>query len=137
MARRFFELVYTRRDLIQASELLAETFVDHLPPHSSLPTSPTSHFKALLDASDDLGVEILDLVTDGPWVGVRAKYFGTDTGGIFPGMPGRGRQFDIEGIDVFAVDHSGKFAEHLGIVDMRAAMSQLGVSSSGLPSKRL
>ena len=134
IARRFFELVYIRRDLTQASELLAETFVDHLPPPSSLltgPAEPTAHFKALLDACDDLGVEILDLVTDGQWVGIRAHYSGTDTGGIYPGMPARRRRFDLEGIDVFAIDDSGKFAEHIGIVDLRDAMSQLGISSSG------
>jgi hypothetical protein len=77
IARRFFELVFTRRDLNLASELLAETFVDHLPPPSSLLTSParpTAYFKALLDASDDLGVKLLDLVTEGQWVGIRAHY---------------------------------------------------------------
>jgi steroid delta-isomerase-like uncharacterized protein len=132
-ARRFFELVYDRRDLTLASELLAEAFVDHLPPPSRLlngPAGPTAHFQALLDASDDLRVEILDVVTDGQRVGVRARYFGTDTAAIYPGMPARGRRFDVEGIDVFVIDDSGKFAEHIGIVDMRAAMDQLGVSSS-------
>jgi hypothetical protein len=131
IARRFFELVYDRRDLTLASELLAKTFVDHLPP--PLLTSaggPAAHFKALLDASDDLRVEILDVVADGQRVGVRARYFGTDTAGIYPGMPARGRRFDIEGIDVFVVDDAGKFAEHIGIVDMRAAMDQLGIISS-------
>jgi hypothetical protein len=135
IARRFFELVYIRRDLTLASELLAATFVDHLTPLSSLltgPAEPNACFKALLDASDDLGVEILDLVTDGQWVGIRAHYSGTDTGGIYPGMPARGRRFDVEGIDVFAIDDSGKFAEHIGIVDLRGAMSQLGIRSSGL-----
>ena len=135
LARRFFELVYIRHDLALASELLAETFVDHLPPRSGLltnPASPAAHFKVLLDASDDLSVEILDLVTDGRWVGIRGRYFGTDTGGIYPGMPACGRRFDIEGIDVFAIDDSGKFADHIGIVDMRDAMSQLGIRSSGL-----
>jgi len=133
IARRFFELVYIRRDLTLASGLLAETFVDHLPPPSITgPVGPTAHFKALLDASDDLGVEILDLVTEGRWVGIRGRYFGTDTGGIYPGMAARGRRFDVEGIDIFAIDESGKFAEHIGIVDMRDAMSELGISSSGL-----
>lgn len=136
IARRFFELVYARRDLTLASEMLADTFVDHLPPPASLTAGPPgaiSHFKALLDASDDLRVEILDLVTDGHWVGVRARYLGTDTAGIYPGIPGRGRRFDIEGIDLFAVDDSGKFAEHIGIVDMRDAMGQLGISPSAMP----
>jgi hypothetical protein len=51
---------------------------------------------------------------------------------MYPGMPARGRRFDLEGIDVFAIDDSGKFAEHIGIVDMRDAMGQLGINLSGL-----
>jgi hypothetical protein len=134
IALRFFELAYTHRDLILASELLAEDFVDHLPPPSRLPTSPTgptAYFKALLDASDDLRVEILELISDGQWVGVRSRYVGTDTGGMYPGLPASGRRFDLEGIDVFGIDGSGKLVEHIGIVDLRDGMGQLGISSSG------
>ncbi len=135
-ARRFFELIFNDRNLSLATEMLAANFVEHLPPLSdpvSKPVGPNSHFKALLEASDDLQVEILDLVVDGPRVAIRARYQGTDTGGLFPGMPARGRHFELEGIDVLIVDDQGRFAEHIGIVDMREAMEQLGIVSSWSP----
>lgn len=132
-ARRFFELIFSQRNPNLAAEMLAQTFVEHLPPLSGLPAEPaglTSHFKALLDGSDDLGVQIVDVVTDGWRVAIRARYSGTDTGGFFPGVPARRRRFDVEGIDVLVVDSQGKFVEHIGIVDMREAMEQLGIVSS-------
>ena len=133
-ARRFFELIFNDRSLSLADKMLATNFVEHLPPLAdpvSKPAGANPHFEALLEASDDLHVQILDLVVDGRRVAIRARYQGTDTGGLFPGMPARGRRFDVDGIDVLVVDDQGKFSEHMGIVDLRKAMEQLGIVSSG------
>jgi predicted ester cyclase len=81
-----------------------------------------------LDASDDLQAEILDVVSDGRHIGVRVRYTGTDTGSLFPGVPPTGRPFDIEGIDIAAVNEDGSVIEHHGIIDMKDAMEQLGLA---------
>ena len=75
-----------------------------------MPTDKTggiARFKWLLDASDDVRAEILDVVSDGRHVAIRARYVGTDTGGVFPGVPATGRPFDIEGIDIASINHVG------------------------------
>jgi predicted ester cyclase len=56
------------------------------------------------------------------------RYTGTDTGGLFPGVPPTGRPFDIEGIDIAAVNEDGTVIEHYGIIDMKDAMEQLGLA---------
>jgi predicted ester cyclase len=88
----------------------------------------------LLDASNDLRAEILDIVSDGTRVGIRIRYTGTDSGGLFPGTEATGRTFDIEGMDIFVANDAGRFVEHYGILDLRAAMSQLGLVPSATPT---
>ena len=90
-------------------------------------------FKLFLDSSDDLHAEIIEQVSDGRRVAIRARYSGTDTGGFAPGMEPTGKRFEIEGIDVATLNDEGRFAEHYGIADAMTAMVQLGLAPGGPP----
>lgn len=117
--------------------MLADDFVELLPPRitgTAEPASVTIYFDGLLEASRDLRVEILDVVSDGRRVAVRAEFSGTDAGGLVPGVGHRGGHFAIEGIDVLTADVHGRFTDHIGIIDVRAAMDQLGIVSRELPT---
>lgn len=130
LSRRFVDEIFNKRNLEYAEEALNASFVEHSPP-PDLPTDKSgaiARFKLLLDASDDLGAEIQDVMSDGRHVGVRVRYTGTDTGGLFPGVAPTGRPFDIEGIDIAVVNEDGSVIEHYGIIDMKAAMEQLGLA---------
>ena len=86
--RRFIDEIFNRRNLVYAGETLADDFVEHSAPPPAMPTDKTgaiARFKWLLDASDDVRAEILDVVSDGRHVAIRARYVGTDTGGVFLG----------------------------------------------------
>jgi predicted ester cyclase len=136
ISRRFVETVFNQRDLGYAEGALAADFLEHSPP---LPTMGTDKagaldgFKLFLDASDDLHAEILDLISDGHRVAIRARYTGTDTGGFVPGAPATNGRFDIEGIDVATIGEDGLFHEHYGIADVMTQLQQLGLAPSGPP----
>jgi steroid delta-isomerase-like uncharacterized protein len=136
ISRRFVDEVFNRRNLKHAEDTLSEDVVEHSPPLPEMRNDKSGALDALkrfLDSSEDLHVEILDHVSDGRRVAIRARYTGTDTGGFFPGMPATGRRFDIEGIDVAVADDEGKFIEHQAIADMKLAMQQLGLAPSVPP----
>ena len=127
---RFVDEIFNKRNLDYAERSLNVKFVEHSPP-AGFPRDKSgaiARFKLLLDASDDLRGQIQDVVSDGRHVGVRVRYTGTDTGGLFPGVPPTGRPFDIEGIDIAVVNEHGSVIEHYGIIDMKAAMEQLGLA---------
>jgi predicted ester cyclase len=87
-------------------------------------------FQAILDATPDLKVEILDLIATGDRVAIRARYSGTDSGtgwGAPMGAPATGKAFTAEGIDVAILDEEGKFREHYGLIDAPGMMVQLGL----------
>lgn len=128
--RRFVDEIFNQRNLDYAEGALSVNFVEHSP-SAGLPPDKSgaiARLKRFLDASDDLRAETLDVVSDGRHIGIRVRYAGTDTGGLFPGVPPTGRPFDIEGIDIAAVNEDGRVIEHYGIIDMRDAMEQLGLA---------
>ncbi len=125
--RRFVDEVFNKRNLDYAESTLNVNFVEHSPP-AGFPLDKSgaiARLKRFLEASDDLRAETLDVVSDGWHLGVRVRYTGTDTGGLFPGVPATGRSFDIEGIHIAALNEDGSLIEHYGIIDMRDAMEQL------------
>jgi predicted ester cyclase len=128
--RRFVDEIFNQRNLDYAEEALSVNFVEHSPPAGLPPdkSGAIARLKRFLDASDDLRAETLDVVSDGRQIAVRVRYTGTDTGGLFPGVPPTGRPFDIEGIDIAAVNEDGRVIEHYGIIDMKDAMEQLGLA---------
>lgn len=130
ISRAFIDEVFNKRNLKHAEERLADPFVEHSPPPGVMSNdraAAIAGFQMFLDSSDDLRVEIIEQVSDGNRVAIRARYSGTDTGGFMPGVPPTGKTFDIEGIDVAVLDDEGGFAEHYGIPDAMTAMGQLGL----------
>ena len=134
ISRRFIDAVFNQRDLTYADGMLTADFVEHSPP---LPTmgrdkaGAMGGFKLFLDASDDLRAEIIEQISDGHRIAIRARYSGTDTGGFLPGVPATNKRFDIEGIDVGTIGDDGKFHEHYGIADVMTQLQQLGLAPSG------
>jgi predicted ester cyclase len=94
--RRFVDEVFNKRNLDYAERTLTANFVEHLPPAGLPPdkSGAIARLKRFVDASDDLRAETLDVVSDGRHIGVRVRYTGTDTGGLFPGVPPTGRPCD-------------------------------------------
>jgi predicted SnoaL-like aldol condensation-catalyzing enzyme len=125
ISRIFIDEVFNKRNLKHAEEMLADAFVEHSPPPGVMSNdrvAAMAGFQMFLDSSEDLHVEILEQISDGNRVAIRARYSGTDTGGFMPGVRATGKRFDIEGIDA-----EGHFAEHYGIPDAMTAMGQLGL----------
>src|SRR3990172_9976009 len=90
IARRFIDEVFNKRNLKHAEEVLSEGFTEHSPPFPGMGNDKASAiegFRLLLDSSDDLRVEIVDLVSNGGRIAIRGRYSGTDTGGSAPGGP--------------------------------------------------
>jgi len=130
ISRNFIDEVFNKRNLKHAEEILTDVFVEHSPPPGVMGNdraAAMAGFQMFLDSSDDLRVEIMELISDGNRVAIRGRYSGTDTGGFAPGVPPTGKRFDIEGIDVAVLDDEGRFAEHYGIPDAMTAMAQLGM----------
>lgn len=134
VSRRFMDEVFNKRNLKHAEEMLSADFVEHSPLSPEMGSDRTAAmdgFRFLLDSSDDLRADIIEQVSDGRRVAIRARYSGTDTGGFVPGMSPTGKRFDIEGIDVAIFNEDGRFSEHYGIADLMVGMAQLGVGPGG------
>jgi hypothetical protein len=89
-ARRFIDEIFHKRNLKYAEENLSEGFVEHSPyppATGSDKRAALDSFQAILDSSDDVRAEILELIPDGRRVAIRARYSGTDTGGFIPARP--------------------------------------------------
>jgi len=130
ISRRFIEEVFNQRNLKHAEETLSDGFIEHSPPFPGMGNDKAAAmegFRLFLDSSDDMRAAIIELISDGGRVAIRARYSGTDTGGFAPGLPPTGKRFDIEGIDVAVLDDDGRFVEHYGIPDAMTAMGQLGL----------
>jgi predicted ester cyclase len=135
-SRRFIDEIFNKRNLKFAEESLSDDFVEHspYPPITgSDKQAAIDSFQAVLDSSDDIHAEIIELISDERRIAIRATYSGTDTGGFMPGIPPTGKRFEAEGIDVAEVDDQGKFSSHYGIPDAATVMQQLGLAPSGPP----
>ena len=114
-----------RYDLAEQS--VTADFVDHEAPPGT-PTGPegaNAVLRWLPGAFGDLSYEILDAFADGDRVAMRVATRGTHTG-EFMGRPATGRQFDIESIHIYRIEH-GKVAEHWAKRDDVGLAHQIGV----------
>ena len=137
ISTRFIDEVFNRRNLKHAEEMLADGFVEHSPITPEMGTDKAAAiegFRIFLDSSEDLKAEVIEQVSDGRRIAIRARYTGTDTGGFYPGIPPTGKRFDIEGIDVAILDDDGRFVEHYGIADVMTGMAQIGLAPGGPPA---
>jgi steroid delta-isomerase-like uncharacterized protein len=128
IAREFGERAFNQKDLAYVEQMLSEDFVEHEEAPGITPDrdGALQFFEHIAKAVPDLNFEIHHLVASGDRVAIHATFRGTDEGGLMPGMPGTGKQFEMGVIDIVRVDDEGKFAEHWGISDVMSAMIQLG-----------
>lgn len=129
LIRRFYDEIFNRGNLAAADDLVAPSFVDHIP--SPMPGQPTRGPEAVRwfasmyrSAFPDLQVSIDDLMTVDDRVITRVMWRGTQTGQLLGADP-TGKQVRVSGIDIARVSR-GRLIEHWGELDVLGMLSQLG-----------
>lgn len=126
IARRVFEEVQSRGDLVLVDELYAGDFVGHSPiGEANGPEGAKQIVSMLRKAFPDLKVTVEDQVAEGDRVAARWTASGTHKG-EFQGIPPTGRQMAITGITIFRIA-DGKILEAWGNPDTLGMMQQLAV----------
>jgi predicted ester cyclase len=75
-------------------------------------------------------MDVEDILASGDKVVARVRPTGTHEGPC-RGMPGTGRQVDIQLIDIVPLEDDGLAHEHWGVLDSLAMMQQLGAIPEG------
>jgi steroid delta-isomerase-like uncharacterized protein len=125
---RFFEEVYTKKNLAALEEFIAPSHIDHSAAAAGLEVGPEGSRQAIgimLTAFPDLHVMIEDMIAEGDRVVVRMTMRGTQQG-AFGSIPPTGKQVAISTIDIVRIE-GGKIAEEWGIDDMLGMLQQLGL----------
>ena len=132
--RRMYDLI-NAGDIGGFSEHLAENFVEHEVTPGLAPTKEgvKTFFLMQLAAFPDLRFTAEDVFGSGDKVVARVNYTGTNKGD-FMGMPASGKRADVQLIDIFLFDNSGRVCEHWGVIDLMAMMQQLGFVPQGAPA---
>lgn len=127
LMRRFFEEVFSRRNLAAADEFIDSNYVDHNPMPGQAPG--LDGFKQMMsmffNAFPDMQVTAEDMIAEGDKVVTRMTARGTHSG-EFMGVAPTGKQITIKGIDINRVAGS-KMTEHWEEFDMLGLMQQLGM----------
>jgi len=128
--RRVIELGFNEGKVAELDRFVAANFVEHqFGAESRLPG-----FKMLVRemraAFPDLKMTVEDCVATDDKVWARLRCRGTHNGPLM-GIPPTGKSIDTTAVEICRVEN-GKLAEHWGVPDRFAAMSQLGL----LPSSR-
>src|SRR5215207_1594217 len=125
--RAYVEMVWYRKQLDRAEEVVASDFIDHAPLPGQAPGLEGAKRKwaMYLTAIPDLRVTIEDLVAEGDKVAVRRSYEGTHQGELL-GIPATGKQLQVGSISIFRLV-DGKIAENWEQLDRLALLQQLGV----------
>ena len=85
LRRRFFEEVYTKKNLAAIGEFIAPAHIDHSAAAAGLPGGPEGSRQAIgmmLTAFPDLHVTIEDMIAEGDKVVVRMTMRGTQQGAL-------------------------------------------------------
>jgi steroid delta-isomerase-like uncharacterized protein len=129
--RRMYDLI-NAGDIGGFSDNLAENFVEHEVTPGLEPTKEgvKTFFRMQLAAFPDLHMAVEDIFASGDKVVARVKYRGTNKGD-FMAMPASGKRADVQLIDIFLFDNSGRVRDHWGVIDVMAMMQQLGFVPQG------
>ncbi len=105
---------------------MAEDFVEHeaIPGMDNTRETPRQLFKMLLTAFPDFRASVQELLQDGDKVVARVTFSGTHEG-EFLGMPASGNRVEWGVIDIMQF-RGDKCIAHWGVMDMAAAMAQMG-----------
>ena len=81
-------------------------------------------FRMIRQAMPDMVMTPEEIVAEGDRVAIRAVMTGTQTG-EFMGLPPSGKHVEITVMDLDRIENN-QFAEHWGVGDMMALMTQIG-----------
>jgi steroid delta-isomerase-like uncharacterized protein len=125
--RAYVEMVWNRKQVDRAEEVVASDFIDHAPLPGQAPGLEGAKRKwaMYLTAIPDLRVTTEDLVAEGDKVAVRRSYEGTHQGELL-GIPATDKQLQVGSISIFRLV-DGKIAENWEQLDRLALLQQLGV----------
>ena len=124
--RRIYEDVLNKRDLRPLDQLVRPDYVENNPlPGQGHGLAGMKDRYTMLFNGLDAHFTVEDMIAEGDKVVVRWTNSGTNTGD-FLGIPATGRQYSIQGIDIYRLE-DGKLAEHWDVVDVFGHMVQLGV----------
>ena len=128
LMRRFFEEVYTKKNLAAIEEFIAPNHIDHSAAAAGLPVGAEGSRQAIgmmLTGFPDLHVTVEDMIAEGDKAVVRMTMRGTQQG-AFGSISPTGKQVAVSTIDIVRIE-GGKIAEEWGIDDMLGMLQQLGV----------
>jgi steroid delta-isomerase-like uncharacterized protein len=107
---------------------MAEDFVEHeaIPGMDATRDTPRQMFAMLFAAMPDFRTTVHDILQEGDKVAVRATFSGTHQGD-FMGVPASGNKVEWAVIDILQF-RGDKAVAHWGVMDMAAAMAQMGAA---------
>jgi steroid delta-isomerase-like uncharacterized protein len=125
--RRYYGEVWAKGNLVVADELVADSFVDHMPMPDQRP-GRDGHNDAVLairSAFPDLQLTIEDVLGEGDRVVGRWTMRAAHSGELM-GIPATGKPVEMQGIDIVRIE-SGRIAEMWHIEDVLGLLIQIGV----------
>jgi len=131
LMRRFFEEVYTKKNLAAIGQFIAPNHIDHAASAAGSPAGPEGSRQAIgmmLTGFPDLHVTVEDMIAEGDKVVVRLTMRGTQQGAL-GGIPPSGKQVAVSTIDIVRIE-GGKIAEEWGLDDRLGMLQQLGIVPS-------
>jgi steroid delta-isomerase-like uncharacterized protein len=129
LVRRYYDEVHNGRNYDRVEDLVAPDFKEHDPlPGQGAGREGMKDRDKMLAAHLDVRFTVEDIIAEGEKVVVRWRNHGTHIG-EFLGIPPTGKEFSVEGINVYRVI-DGKLAEGWGVVDVFGQLLQLGVIPS-------
>lgn len=126
LLERFFEGFWNGGDEDICLSLVAPTFVRHDPNIAGFPEGPEGLLllrQIYLEAFPDFQVTVEDLIAEPDKAAVRLTIRGTHRG-EFMGLPASGRQFAMDGIDIFHLEN-GQITESWTTWDTLGLIQQL------------
>jgi predicted ester cyclase len=128
LIRRFFEEVYTKKNVAAIEEFIAPNHIDHSASALGSPAGPEGSRQLIgmmLMVFPDLHVTMEDMIAEGDKVVVRLTMHGTQQGAL-GSIPPTGKQVALSTIDVVRIA-GGQIAEEWGIDDRLGLLQQLGL----------
>jgi predicted ester cyclase len=133
LVRRYYDEVHSGRNYDLIDELVAPNFKEHDPlPGQAEGREGIKQRDQMLAQSLNIHFTVEDLIAERDMVVVRWRNRGTHIG-EFLGIPPTGRDFSIEGINVYRVE-DGRLAEGWSVADVFGQMLQLGVIPAPEPA---
>jgi steroid delta-isomerase-like uncharacterized protein len=127
--RELIQRTLNEGDIAFAEKVLSDSYVERnpMPGGTADKAGAIAMFNMMRDQTPDMRIEIEDVIASDDKVAVRSTMHGTDTNGMFPGMPATNKPFQMGAIDVFTFAEDGSNTEHYGVYDIAGTMVQLGL----------